>query len=121
MNLLTTTIARILFAVPMAVFGVMHFMNAKAMAGIVPSFFPGDIIWVYITGAGLIAAAVSIFINKKAKIGAFYLGLMLLIFALTVHLPGVFSEATMQSSMPNFLKDTSLAGAAFALSGMLKN
>lgn len=121
MNLLTTTVARLLYAVPMAVFGIMHLMNAKAMAGIVPSFIPGGIIWVYITGAGLIAAAISILINKKAKIGAFYLGIMLLIFALTVHLPGAFNEATMQSSMPNFLKDTALAGAAFALSGMLKN
>ena len=57
-----------LFALPMAVFGIMHFMAGEAMAGMVP--IPGGVIWVYLTGAALIAAAVAIIIGKKAVLAA---------------------------------------------------
>ena len=52
-----TKIGRFLLAIPMAVFGVLHFMAADNMAPMVP--IPGGVIWVYVTGVALIAAAVS--------------------------------------------------------------
>jgi putative oxidoreductase len=54
-------IGKYLFAVPFAVFGIIHLMNADAMAGMAP--FGGSII-IYITGLALIAATVSIIIWK---------------------------------------------------------
>ena len=103
---------RFLYAIPMAIFGLLHLMNADAMAPMAPF---GGVIMVYITGLALIAAAISIMIGKMDKLAAALLGLMLLIFALTIHLPGVMSgdEARMMSSMPMFLKDTALAGGAW--------
>lgn len=44
MKLLTTTIARIIFAIPFAIFGIMHLTNADKMAGYVP--IPGGAFWV---------------------------------------------------------------------------
>ncbi|MGF1638080.1 MAG: DoxX family protein [Cyclobacteriaceae bacterium] len=117
MNALTTIVARLLFAVPLAVFGLFHFMGANEMAGMVPSFIPGGVIWVYITGAALLAASLSIIINKQAKLACLLLGIMLLIFALTIHLPAMENQV----SMTMLLKDVALAGAAFAFSGILKN
>ena len=107
-----------LYAIPMLIFGAMHFMNAEAMAGMVP--LPGGAIWVYLTGLGLVAAAIAIFIGKMDKLGATLLGIMLLIFALSIHLPGVMSgdEARMMSSMPNMLKDIALAGGAWLYAQM---
>ena len=107
-----------LFAIPMLIFGAMHLMNANAMAGMVP--LPGGAIWIYITGLGLIAAAIAIFIGKMDKLAATLLGVMLLIFALSIHLPGVMSgdEARMMASMPNMLKDLALAGGAFMYAQM---
>ena len=106
-------IGRILYAIPMLMFGVFHFGNADGMAGMVP--IPGGVIWVYLTGIALIAAAVSIFINKKMKLATMLLGLMLLIIALSIHLPGVIGGS--ESSMPMLLKDLGLAGGAFFISG----
>ncbi|TVR78243.1 MAG: DoxX family protein [Saprospirales bacterium] len=102
-------LGRYLFAIPMAVFGIFHFMSANDMAGMVP--LPGGVVWVYLTGLALILAAVSIIIRKHDRLACFLLGIMLLIFALSIHLPG-FLEGD-QGSTANFLKDIALAGGAF--------
>ncbi len=112
-----SVVGKYLYVVPMLVFGLMHFMKANDMAGIVPSFIPGGVFWVYLTGLALVLAAVAVFINKNAKLATMLLGAMLMIFVLTIHLPGLFEEATVQMSMANMLKDLALAGGAFFLSG----
>lgn len=119
MKQLTTTVARVLFATPFLVFGFMHFMKGGDMAGYVPSFIPGGVFWVYLVGVALIAAAVSILIQKKAKLACLLLGIMLMVFVLTIHLPGLFNEDAMQMqmSMTMMLKDLALSGAALFFSG----
>ena len=106
---------RYLLIVPALIFGVMHFMNAKDMAGMVP--IPGGAVWVYITGIAMIAAGVAIVIGKYDKLAAALLGLLILIFALSIHLPGVMKageDAQMMAMyMGNFLKDVGLAGGAW--------
>lgn len=117
MNVLTTTVAKYLFALPFAVFGLMHFINAQAMAGMVP--IPGGVFFVYLTGLALILATVSIIIGKKTKLATLLLGIMLLVFALSIHLVSVIGGD--MTSLGQFLKDTSLAGAAFFYSGQAKD
>ncbi len=112
-------LGKLLYALPMAMFGFFHFMAASGMSGMVPDFLPYPIFWVYLTGVCLILAAVAILIGKKAKLATLLLGVMLLGFALLIHLPGFLSQAQPDSAM--FLKDTALAGAAFFLSAHLKN
>ena len=111
MKILTDLVARILFALPLLVFSSFHFMNAEMMATMAP--FGGTII-VYITGVALLAASVSIIIKKKAALATLLLGVFFILTALLVHLPGG------EASMPNLLKDTSLAGAALFMSGVFK-
>ena len=107
-------VGRFLYAIPMAVFGALHFMMAGPMSEMVP--IPGGVVWVYITGVALIAAAVSIIAGKHAVLATRLLGLMLLIFALSIHLVAVIGGD--QASMANLLKDTALAGGAFIRSGV---
>ncbi|OYU92621.1 MAG: DoxX family protein, partial [Bacteroidetes bacterium B1(2017)] len=84
-----TKLGRFLLAVPMAVFGILHFMAADAMAGMVP--LPGGVIWVYVTGIALIGAGVSIIIQKKARLASTLLAVLLLIFVFAIHLPGALA------------------------------
>jgi len=114
MNVLTGSVARYLYALPFAVFGILHFMNAGAMAGMVP--IPGGVFWVYLTGIALLAASISIIIEKYTRLACILLGVMLIIFVLSIHLPAVMG-GEMQSSMPNLLKDLALAGGAWILAG----
>ncbi|MFY0600632.1 MAG: DoxX family protein [Cyclobacteriaceae bacterium] len=112
-------IGKLLYALPMAMFGFFHFMGAEGMKGMVPSFLPGAVFWVYLTGVALVLAAVAIIIGKKAKLATTLLGVMLLSFALLLWLSGFIDQAQPDASM--FLKDTALAGAAFFMSSHLKN
>ncbi|HHJ51023.1 MAG TPA: DoxX family protein [Phaeodactylibacter sp.] len=109
-------LGRYLYALPMAIFGLFHFMNANDMAGMVP--LPGGVFWVYLTGAGLLAAAISILIGKWDKLGTALLGLMLIIFALSIHLKGVMDSSS-EDAMVMMLKDLALAGAAWMYSGSM--
>ena len=75
-----TRLAEIIYALVMGIFGVLHFMNADTMSGMIPEFMPADgKIWIYITGAAFIAAALAIIINKFKTPACYLLALMLLV------------------------------------------
>lgn len=113
MDILTNKAGRFIFALPFGVFGIFHLMNASNMAGYVPAFIPGGVFWVYLTGIAHLAACISFIIEKKAHLAGLLLALMLLIFALTIHLPGALEGDA--ASTTNFLKDFALSGGALIL------
>ena len=107
-------LGKYLYALPFLVFSSFHFMNAQGMAGMVP--IPGGVIWVYLTGLAMLAAGVAILIGKMDKMAAFLLGILLLVYVLALHLPGVINaadEMAQQDSMSSLLKDLALAGGAW--------
>ncbi|MDH3648156.1 MAG: hypothetical protein OEQ53_00645 [Saprospiraceae bacterium] len=112
-------LGKYIFAIPFLIFGIMHFMNADAMAGMAP----GGAIMVYITGVALVAAAISIFIGKLDKLACVLLAVMLLLFVILLHAQGLGSEdeMQMQMSMSNMLKDLGLAGGALLCAGQAKD
>ncbi|OGU17638.1 MAG: hypothetical protein A2X61_02210 [Ignavibacteria bacterium GWB2_35_12] len=114
-------IGRIVFALPFLVFGINHFIYAPMMAGLVPSYVPGGVFWVYITGAGLIAASVSVAANRLVKISGLLLALLLLLFVLTIHIPGLGNPQMAQMAMIGLLKDTAMMGAAIMASAFFGN
>ncbi len=107
------TAGRMLYAIPFAIFSLFHFMNAEGMSGMVP--VPGGIFWVYLTGVAMLAAAVSIIIKKKSALATLLLGILLIVYALSIQLPMVLGGNEM--AMGQVLKDFALAGAAFYYSG----
>ncbi len=108
-NYVPSNVARIIFALVFAVFGIFHFMNAGDMAGMVPTYMPGGSVWVYLTGIALIGYAVSSFIGKYEKLAGYLLAIMLILFVLLLHLPGASSNPMLMSMA---LKDLALAMAA---------
>jgi putative oxidoreductase len=101
-------LGKYLYAIPFAVFGIFHFMYAEGMKGM--AF--GSSILVYITGAALIAATISMIIGKMDKLAAVLLAVFLLLTAFLVHL-----NSAMAGDAGSFLKDLSLAGAALMYAG----
>src|SRR3954470_1290958 len=104
-------LSRILFAVVMLAFAISHFMNTSAMTGMIPSYLPQHVVWVYLSGTALTLAAVAFILNKKVKLAAYLLGLLLFIYVFVIHVPHLLCGD--QSAMPMVLKDTALAAAAF--------
>lgn len=113
------TISRIaiyLLAIIMIVFGVYHFMHPRNLVVFVPSFIPGGIIWVYLTGIAFILVAIAFITRRMVRAAGYLLALLLILFVLTIHLPNYLDagDVDMQNvAFINMLKDTALA--AFAL------
>ncbi len=118
MNLIAT-VGRFLFAIPMIIFGVFHFVNTRTLQNVVPSFIPGQTFWVYLTGAALIAAGLSIIIKKQVQLTSNLLALMLLVFAFFVHFPLALEGDQLAAS--SFLKDITIAGGAIILGNYFKS
>lgn len=111
-------IGKILFCVPFLAFGIFHLMNANQMAGMIPSYLPGGVFWVYLSGIALLLAGISILTGRSTKLATMLLGIMLLLFVVILHAPNLSNPDAMtaQMAMSGMLKDIGLAGAAFMLS-----
>ncbi|TNE56661.1 MAG: DoxX family protein [Bacteroidetes bacterium] len=107
------SLGRWLFPLPFAIFGIMHLMTGAGMAGMVPDYMPAKTILVYLSGAGLLGAAISMYIGKYDKLATTLLGIMLILFAVMIHMPGAMAGGEESAGpMGNLLKDLGLAGAA---------
>lgn len=118
LDLVTGKVARVTFAVPFAIFGLFHFLNASAMAGAVP--IPGGVFWIYFTGAALIAGSIGIITGILGRLAALGLAALLGTFILGVHVPGLMNPQMQQMAIMGLLKDVSLLGGALTLAGLAK-
>lgn len=117
LDLVTGKAARAAFALPFAVFGLFHFLNAGAMAGMVP--VPGGVFWIYFTGAALIAGSVGILTGILGRYAALGLAALLATFIVGVHVRGMSDPAMQQTAIMGLLKDVSLLGGALTWAGLL--
>lgn len=111
------SLGRWLFPIPFLVFGAFHFMNADAMAGMTPG---GSVALVYISGAGLVLAAISMFIGKFDKLASILLAVLMLLMIVLIHAPGAAKGD--QMAVSSLLKDIGLmAGAMMYALGFAKD
>ena len=113
-----TAFGPLLFAIAMAVFGADHFVAAKFVANIVPSFIPWHLFWAYFVGVALIAGALSFATTILWRLAAGSFALMFLIFELTMHMPNLIAVPHSKPRLILLLRDIPFlaAGLAFAAS-----
>ena len=104
-----------LFAVSSVVFGIDHFLFLNFVASLVPAWIPWHLFWASLTGAGFIAAGVSIATKWMARWGATMLGIMFLLWFLVLHLPRSVSASL--SHNPNTPNEWSSAFIAMGMCG----
>ncbi len=116
---MSSNVGRIVFAIPFGIFGLNHLIMGSKMAGMVP--FPGGVFWIYLTGVAMLAACIGIITRKLMGAAAWGLVALLLIYILTLHLPGLMSgdEMRVQMGMISLLKDLGLIGGALMVAGMV--
>jgi putative oxidoreductase len=103
-------VAEIIFALIIGYFGVMHFKNAGMMKGYVPAYMPGGgEIWVYVTGAALILAAIAIIIGIQKTSACYLLAALMLVFVVTLHIKNFSTDPS------GTLKDAAIAMAAILI------
>lgn len=109
-------IGRILFALPFGIIGLNHFLMKNTFLQIMEhtSFIPGGGFTILFTGFILILASISIMLNKFIQTTCLGLAGLLLIFIVTIHIPGLFTE-DMPMALFMLLKDMGLMGGAIMI------
>ena len=113
-----TTVGRILYALPFAIFGINHLIMKDYYLGMLTSFIPLGAYTIIITGILLIAASISIITKKYVKQATIMLAALLFIFIITIHIPHLFSDTADKTAvLIALLKDISLMGGSIMLAG----
>jgi uncharacterized membrane protein YphA (DoxX/SURF4 family) len=83
--------SRIVFGVSMVIFGWQHFMYAQFLAGLVQSWLPAHAFWIYFTGTAMMLAGAAIATGILGRLAGIWLGIMFVLWFLTLHLPRVLA------------------------------
>ncbi len=113
-------LGRILFALPLVVFAIQHFLYARFIATLVPAWIPGRLFWAYFVGVAFSCAAVSIAARKTARFSAILLGLMFFLWVLIVHLPRVAAAPHNGNEWTSMLVALAMSGGALLIAGSVK-
>ncbi len=115
-----TTLGRILYALPFAVFGINHFIMKDFYLGELTSFIPFGGYMILLTGVLLIVTSISIITKKYVRISTLTLSVLLLLFIATIHIPQLFDADKKMIALIALLKDISLLGGSLMIAGMTK-
>jgi uncharacterized membrane protein len=108
---------RVLFAVTLVVFGVEHFVSARGVAGMIPSWVPAPLFWAYFVGVAFFAAAAAIITNVQTRLAAMLLGAMFLVWVLVLWAPGVVAAPGDGGEWTNTFVTLAMSGGAWVLAG----
>jgi len=109
----------IFFAITIVSFGILHFMYGATVAGMVPSWIPWHLFWIYFAGAALIGAGVGIILKIKTGVIATLLGTMIFIWFGILHIPRVVAAAPadMADEITSAFLALTYSGIAFVIAG----
>lgn len=113
-----TTIGRILFAIPFAIFGINHFLMTDYYVGMLTSFVPQGAYTIIIVGILLIGASISIISRKYVRFATIMLAFLLFIFIVTIHIPHLLNDSDKTITIIALLKDISLMGGSLMIAGI---
>jgi uncharacterized membrane protein len=113
-------IGRVLFALPLIIFGIQHFMYARYVATLVPSSIPGPLFWAVFVGIAFVVSAISIITLIKSRLAATWLGIMFLLWVMILHLPRVAASPHNGNEWTSAIVALAMSGAAFLVAGSLK-
>lgn len=113
-----TTIGRILFAIPFAIFGINHFLMTDYYVGMLTSFVPRGAYTIILVGILLVATSISIITRKYVKISTILLACLLFIFIVTIHIPHLLNGSEKTTTIIALLKDISLMGGSLMIAGI---
>jgi uncharacterized membrane protein len=119
------TIARIFVSVATIFFGVSHlvhpeFLPVDDLDQLTPTWIPGHAIWPYVAGTIFIALGTSMLLNRKTRLAATYLGIMVLVLLVFVFLPMVVSKPSdIENGLNYFVSTLAFSGTALLLAAAI--
>ena len=114
-------LSNLCFALPLAVFGALHLFGPQFVQGLVPSYMPGRMFWVYFVGCALIAAALSIATRIGVCWSGLLVGIMMFLFVAMLYLPFALKHLQARITWTIVFREASFGGAGWILAGTAIN
>jgi uncharacterized membrane protein len=108
-----------LIAIPMAIFGVQHFIYLQFVADFIPAWIPWRTFWAMFTGIALIAATVGIVFRILNRWAATLLGTMIFLWVILLHTSRIAARPTDFGEWRGIFQALAMSGCAFVLAGYL--
>jgi hypothetical protein len=109
--------ARIVYGVSLIGLAVQHFRFHAFVAAMVPSWYPMNAIWPYVTAAGFLAGALSYVADLQVRRTSILLAVMFLLFAVTLHAPDALAHPTSGGRWTGMFVALGFAGGALLFVG----
>ena len=105
------------FATPLAMFGAEHFALGGNMIGLVPTYMPARLFWIYFVGAALIVTALSIATKTQVRWSGLLFAIMMFLFVAMIHLPGAIKSGD-RIVWTVVIREMSFGGGGLVLAGI---
>jgi hypothetical protein len=106
-----------LFAISLATFGIFHVRYPSVVASLIPAWIPGRLFFAYFTGAGFLAAALSIASGKVTRLAGCLLAAMFLVWVVVLHSPRVAHALHNGDEWSSLLVALCMSGSGFIFAG----
>ena len=103
-------VSRIVFGVSMIIFGWQHFLYAAFLVNLVQKWLPAHAFWIYFTGTAMMAAGAAMATGILARLAGMCLGVMFLLWFLTLHLPRVLAAIHNQDEITSMFVALAFGG-----------
>ena len=108
-------LARILFGLGLAAFGLAHFVYPAQTASLVPGWLPAHLAWVYLTGGAFLAAALAVLVDVRAPLAATLAAIQIGLFTLLVWVPILARGSKDPSDWSEFAISAALTAASWVV------
>lgn len=111
---------RLLFGVSLIIFGIQHFMYSAFIAALITPWIPAKLFFVYFTGCVFIATGLAVLSNILGSLGAWWLGIMFLLWVVVLHGPLVAYHLHDQGQWASLFVAVGMSGSGFVIAGALR-
>ncbi len=103
------------FALSLLVFAVLHIKYNDYIQTLMPSWMPGHVFLSYVVIAAFLLSAFSFFTNLKVRLAALWLGIMFLLWVLTLHGPRAIGKLNVEAEWSSLFIALAVCGIAFSI------
>jgi uncharacterized membrane protein len=110
------------FAFLLVIFGIDHFLYAKFVAMLVPSWVGAQMFWTYFAGVALISGGLGITVRRVAPLASLLVGVMIFLWVVMLHIPRAIADpySLVGNEWASVFEATAFSGLAFMLAVMSK-
>ncbi len=112
------TPARLVLGASMIIFGIAHFQIPEFIASLIPAWMPFHVFLAWFTGAGFVAAGVSMVTKWQMRLGALMLGLMFFLWVVLLHSPRVAGALNNSDEWNSLFIALAVCGESWILAGI---